>query len=523
MRRMIRDCSAAIGERLERIPDGEWSERFYMAGLGAEDRSAHRFTCQIRKHGDRLVVSNEGTDPQYKAASSAYGSWRSGVIVAVGSFLGWDQLLCNAGALDHVSFEPTPGTLSVATYPAATTGVGGNTAAVYLSAFTVSKMLMSGPEDLARRANGAGGQSIPSFWFGAGNDRKGRFVVQPPGDVVAGALGAFPDRDGVDIGGAWWWPNNPSGNTEEWEDALPMLYLYRRERQGSGGPGRWRGGNSLETAVVLHKTDEMIVQLVSLDNAINCALGLGGGLPAHPGDYRFRADVLGRDRLAAGVLPGSPAALERDVGELARLFAKEITVMHPGDVFVAQYCGGGGFGDPLTRIPELVAGDVRSAAITAGDAESLYGVVLDAAGQADVARTAERRRQMRADRLAAAHPPAAPDGVSLDPDRYAGSAGGAVVFGPASDGEEHWGCHECGHALGAIEENYKDGAASLERAPQAISPDQYLDPREFCDDAFVVRQFLCPGCGVTLATELCKPDDPPVLDVKLAAHAQVTA
>ena len=124
MRRMIRDCSAAIGERLERIPDGEWSERFYMAGLGAEDRAAHRFSCRIRKQGDRLVVSNEGTDPQYKAASSAYGSWRSGVLVAVGSFLGWDQLLCNAGALDHVSFEPTPGTLSVATYPAATTGVG---------------------------------------------------------------------------------------------------------------------------------------------------------------------------------------------------------------------------------------------------------------------------------------------------------------------------------------------------------------------------------------------------------------
>ena len=149
MRRMIRDCSAAIGERLQRIPDGEWSERFYMAGLGAEDRAAHRFTCHIRKQGDRLVVSNEGTDPQYKAASSAYGSWRSGALVAVGSFLGWDQLLCNAGALDHVSFEPTPGTLSVATYPAATTGVGGNTAAVYLSAFTVSKMLMSGPRTSA--------------------------------------------------------------------------------------------------------------------------------------------------------------------------------------------------------------------------------------------------------------------------------------------------------------------------------------------------------------------------------------
>jgi N-methylhydantoinase B len=523
MRRMIRDCSVAIGERLERIPDGEWSERFYMAGLGAEDRAAHRFSCRIRKQGDRLVVSNEGTDPQYKAASSAYGSWRSGVLVAVGSFLGWDQLLCNAGALDHVSFEPTPGTLSVATYPAATTGVGGNTAAVYLSAFTVSKMLMSGPEDLARRANGAGGQSIPSFWFGAGNDRKGRFVVQPPGDVVAGALGAFPDRDGVDVGGAWWWPNNPSGNTEEWEDALPVLYLYRRERQGSGGPGRWRGGNALETAIVLHKTDEMMIQLVSLDNAINCALGLGGGLPAHPGDYRFREAGLPGERLAGGVLPGTPDALERDVGELTRLFAKEITMMHPGDVFVAQYCGGGGFGDPLTRRLELVAGDVSSGAITFDDARGLYGVVLDGTGSADPQATDELRKRMRADRLAAARPPVTPDEVSLDREAYTGSAGGAVGFGPASDGEEHWGCLECGHALAPIDHNYKDGAARLERAPQAISPRQYLDPSEFCDDAFVVREFLCPGCGVTLATELCKPDDPPVVDARLSAREQVTA
>ena len=62
------------------------------------------------------------------------------------AFWAWISCCVNAGALDHVSFEPTAGTLSVATYPAATTGVGGNTAAVYLSAFTVSKMLMSGPE-----------------------------------------------------------------------------------------------------------------------------------------------------------------------------------------------------------------------------------------------------------------------------------------------------------------------------------------------------------------------------------------
>jgi hypothetical protein len=153
----------------------------------------------------------------------------------------------------------------------------------------------------------------------------------------------------------------------------------------------------------------------------------------------------------------------------------------------------------------------------------LYGVVLDDTGVADLDATNGLRLKLRADRLARARPPAAPDEASLDPEGYTGSAGGAVGFGPASDGEEHWGCVDCGRALAPIDQNYKHGAAQLERAPQEISPRQYLDPREFCDDAFVVREFLCPGCGVTLATELCKPDDPPVLDVKLTLRAQVTA
>ena len=82
MRRMIRDASRAIGERLLRIPDGEWEERIYMSGLAAEDRSAHRFVTRLRKTGDQLVFSNEGTDPQLGSASSVYGTWRSASIVA---------------------------------------------------------------------------------------------------------------------------------------------------------------------------------------------------------------------------------------------------------------------------------------------------------------------------------------------------------------------------------------------------------------------------------------------------------
>jgi N-methylhydantoinase B len=523
MRRMIRDASGAIGERLLRIPDGEWEERIYMAGLGADDRSAHRFVTRLRKRGDQLVFSNDGTDVQFGSASSVYGTWRSAAIVALSNFVGWDQMLCNAGALDHITLEPTPATLTVAKYPAATTGVGGNNASVYLPSYVISKMLMSGPEDLQKRANAAGGSAVVSFWFGAGMDRKGRFAVQVPGDVVAGALGAFPHRDGVDIGGAWWWPNNPSGNVEEWEDAMPVLYLYRRERPGSGGPGRWRGGNALETGLLLHKTDDMLVQTVSVDTAINCAIGLGGGLPGHPGDYRFGSGLVPPERLSGGWLVGSGAELTESVGDLPRVFVKDVTTMRPGDVFVAQYSGGGGFGDPLTRAPEHVASDIASKALLPSAAAEHYGVVLLDDGSVDLDATTAARERLHAARLQAAAPPAAPREGRLEPDQVMGTIGGVVAYGQAAGDDSKWACPECGQILAATTENYKDGAARLEQPPQEVDPEQYPDPSLFCEDEYVIRRFLCPGCGVTLATELCLADDPPVLDVRIDGPLGVTA
>ena len=515
MRRMIRDSSRAIGDRLLRIPDGEWEERIYMAGLGATDRSAHRFVARLRKTGDQLVFGNAGTDEQYGSANSVYGTWRSGAIVALSNFVGWDQLLCNAGALDHLTFEPTAGTLTVPVQPAATTGVGGNNASVYLPSFVVSKMLASGPPDLQKRVNAAGGSAVVSFWFGAGMDRHGNFAVGAPGDVVAGALGAFPDRDGVDIGGAWWWPNNPSGNVEEWEDALPILYLYRRERPSSGGPGTWRGGNALETAVVLHRTDEMLVQLVSLDQAINCAIGLGGGLPGHPGDYRFSPSVTSPEQFARGWLPGSGTELEALVGELPRVFAKDTTNMHQGDVFVAQYNGGGGWGDPLARDPARVARDVALSSVLPEDAESQYGVMLDPDGKPNDPATTSLRQRRLVERLAQAQPPEEPCELRFTEDQIDAVIPGAAAIAVGNGGEAVWACPRCRQGLGAVDGNYKHGAARLQREPQLVSSSQYLDPKQFCDDPFVIRQYLCPSCGLGLSVELCRPDDPPVVDVRL--------
>jgi N-methylhydantoinase B len=515
MRRMIRDASKAIGERLERIPDGEWRQRIYLGGLGVDDRKAHKFQITLRKQGDRLTFTNAGTDPQYHSANGTYSTWRSGIVVAVTNFLGWDQLLCNAGALDHISFEPVAGTLAIAKYPAAVSGVGGNNGAVYGGGYAISQMLLSGPEDLRARANAAGGQAVTSFWFGAGVDRNGKYVIECPGDLMAGAIGAFPNRDGVDEGGAWWWPNNTTGNVEDWEAAMPVLYLCRAEHAGGGGPGVWRGGNSVEIAVTPHKTAELLFQMVAMDGAVNTSVGLSGGLPGHPGGYWLARGADAHQRLAAGWMPGDAEALEAGLGaRLERLSTKDVPSLEPGDVFVAGFCGGAGYGDPLARDPALVAGDVAAGSLGPEAARRHYGVVVDEVGRLDPAATEALRGEARAERLAAATPPAVRDGARVK--TVLGSVAEGVVYGPVGEGGAlSWGCRECGAALGPLADNYKRHAAVIDHGPAELDPALYPDPRLACDDDPVIRQHVCPGCGALLATEFCPRGDEPLHDVRL--------
>ena len=57
--------------------------------------------------------------------------------------------------------------------------------------------------------------------------------------------------------------------------------------------------------------------------------------------------------------------------------------------------GGGGWGDPLDREPELVALDVLERKVSAASAEADYGVILNGAGEVDTTATERSREQLR--------------------------------------------------------------------------------------------------------------------------------
>jgi N-methylhydantoinase B len=69
----------------------------------------------------------------------------------------------------------------------------------------------------------------------------------------------------------------------------------------------------------------------------------------------------------------------------------------PGDVLHFVTWGGGGWGDPLERDPELVGLEIRRGLVTAEGARR-YGVVADAEGVVDRSATEALRAERRAAR-----------------------------------------------------------------------------------------------------------------------------
>ncbi len=512
MRAMIRDCSEAVGRRLEQIPDGEWTETLYIANVAPGDRAVHRLVTTVRKEGDRLYLTNEGSDPQFGAGNAPFTAWRSSLMCAGAALFGYDQFNCPAGVVDHMEFLPIPGTMTCARYPAAVTTPAASLVIVYLASQVLSKMALAGPPDVRKTANATGGTSCPSFWVGVGLDRKGRFVAEVPGDPLAGSIGAFPDRDGVDTGGAWWWPNSNAGNVENWEAASPILYLFRREQADSGGAGLWRGGNGLELCVVPHKTEQFTAQIVSNDPAINTSAGLAGGMPGHPGNHLASLGSSIQEGFKAGKLPASRAELEEAFGAMRRLDPKTVAQLDSSDVLLVGFSGGGGYGDPLLRKVDLVVSDLARGQISDEHARTHFGCVVER-GEVDVVATERYRSRVVRSRL---------DHSRLRVTEIDGFSELAKVrrvselLGISFESDvPQWACCGCGQLLGSADANFKDGTCINEASPFDIDPVAYPNPADFCDVPFVLRRYLCPSCGVCLGSECAATEDPPAHDMKL--------
>jgi N-methylhydantoinase B len=155
------------------------------------------------------------------------------------------------------------------------------------------------------------------------------------------------------------------------ETRMPILKRRFELDRDSGGPGRWRGG--LSTIAEYEFLSSGIAVTIS-DRTTGEIRGLeGGGSPPRLNEVTFYA--------------GSDKEL--------KLGKKSDLMVANGDRFVNRPAGGGGFGNPFERDPDVVAADVRNDYVSREAAGTSYGVVLRDDGTVDTTATARRRRSRR--------------------------------------------------------------------------------------------------------------------------------
>jgi N-methylhydantoinase B len=429
-------------------------------------------------------------------------------MVALNQLLCWGQYFSVGGALRHVDFNPTPGTLNCASFPASvsTAPVQAMEISLYPAYNVISKMIFADPE-MRKDVMCIGGTSQWPATIFRGIDQWGERYGYLLVDPIGGAIGAFSTQDGISTGGQSRTPICKLPNIEHTEQSFPLLFLYRKEVPDSGGAGRFRGGLSAESCFIPHNTDKVVQDTLSSGNAIPTSTGMMGGYPGATNGYRFvrNTDIL--ERLARRAMVDDIAEIPGETVTLG--LRQENFEQHPPDVYAVVWTAAGGFGDPMERDPALVFEDWQNGAVTLRAAREIYGVVIDEkAGALDGKATIflrEAKRRARTERRSAM-PRALKGPIALRiTDNLLIRLDGRTP---------HHCCARCDADLGPASDNYKDHCLREDNSVTHATP-LAGDPHRYIDAEPVFRQFFCPGCGGLIENEMALASDPVLRDIAI--------
>ncbi|HEY4254384.1 MAG TPA: hydantoinase B/oxoprolinase family protein, partial [Roseomonas sp.] len=346
----------AMADVIAKLPQGAWSASMVIDGFEAPVTLAATLTIT----GDRVLVDFAGTSGLSRYAincplcyTEAYTAF--GVKAALAPWIP-----NNTGTLDAVIVTAPENTIVHAPHPAA---VYGRSVIGHMLPDVVYGCL---DQAIPEMVPAEGTSSLWNLSLLAGHGLTGTEGSAMRSFNVttfhSGGAGARPRQDGLS---ATPFPSGVRNVPVEITEAITPLVIWRKElRQGSGGPGRQRGG---------------LGQTMEIANREDAAYGIQarferGEYPAR-GRHGGGAGATGRLRLGSG----------------GAMKVKGFQVIPAGDRLIVEMPGGGGYGDPFARDPVQVARDVRFGLIAAAEAVAHYGVALTEAGEADDAATAKLR------------------------------------------------------------------------------------------------------------------------------------
>jgi N-methylhydantoinase B len=363
-------------ELLPKIADGEYAWEDYVEHDGVTDPKLHKLALTLMKKGDRLTLDFTGTDPQ----STGPINWPADY--AGGAFLiKWiapilrnladtperaAEIHVNEGVCEVFDIVfPPKGTLITPEWPAATNA----------RSFVLLRCLglLAGVVAQAAQGRMPADQETIRYTGFYGIYKNGKAFLSR--EVLGGGSGGRYYADGNDA--IHIVPDSRNQPAEFTETRYPLLVEKLALRTDSGGAGKRRGGLGYDKhyrALVDCRT------IVTADRVRLGCYGVAGGNAGTP--FCVTIDPEGAAHDLGGLVDGEPVR----AGEIVRVVTT----------------GGGGWGDPLEREPELVERDVTEGKVSVAAARDDYGVMLkpDAGGAftIDANATAAQRERLKAKR-----------------------------------------------------------------------------------------------------------------------------
>jgi len=226
-----------------------------------------------------------------------------------------DDIPLNAGCLKPLKVTIPEGSMLRPRYPAAVVAGNVETSQCITDALYGALGVMAASQG-----------TMNNFTFGNAHYQYYETIAGGSGAGVLGTSaegptgGSPPGFDGTDCVQTHM-TNSRLTDPEVLEWRYPVLLERFEIRRGSGGAGRWRGGDG---AIRRVRFLEPMTAAILSGHRLIPPYGLAGGLPG----------ARGRNRV------------ERASGEVLKLRGADKAELGPGDVFVIESPGGGGYGTP---------------------------------------------------------------------------------------------------------------------------------------------------------------------------------
>ncbi|MEZ5078281.1 MAG: hydantoinase B/oxoprolinase family protein [Solirubrobacterales bacterium] len=487
-------------QRIAELPDGTYTAHDWVEYDGHGIETMSRLSVSVTVRGDELLIDLSDSPPEancfINATRAALLGWVLGDLIRALM----PDLPINSGVIRPLKvIKAEPGTMLNPSKNAATSAghmeSGTKVMRAFHGALHKAIGLSANPEVRSRMA-GLGANVAPhNVVFGL--TEEGAPLMWVSFDSLGTGLGAQSNIDGRECGCY----EDMTGSRMldiELEETAPTLHYFRRLCPNSGGHGYRRGGMGIDTAWRTLGMDR--TQMTVFSNVTRVpSRAPGGGYPGGgTGNLIFERGIEHDSPTDLGA-----CFIEEDLTEGSTLPPSHGTnlQMDDDDITRTYGAGGSGIGDPLFREPWRVAEDLENQMITPDVVGSVYGVVLTETGEVDEAATAERRREIRAERLGAE--------PSREPSPMESYRPPLTVAG------ESLVCSHCDGSLGPADGNWKEHAKArrwplvelAEKLGAKVRPTGVIE--------LETVELVCPSCGSLLEVDTLEAGEDLYQDIRL--------